>query len=117
VASKSRKIGNLTRKVIANYSSTTVREFKNRTLGSSFAENYDGMERNPKLLQADLQKINFARKQILNLVEAAYGHTPQWERVRSRILAILGRNGLEGSLIGMEAENGTDEKNGIKYHD
>ena len=41
------------------------------------------------------QSIKVARKAILDLLESVYGHTPQWRKVRSQMLKIFGRDGLE----------------------
>lgn len=47
-------------------------------------------------------KIKLARKQILDLLQATYGHEPSWRNVRSRLLKILGRDGLEQSFLQAE---------------
>ncbi len=65
-------------------------------------------------------EIAKARKQVLDLLQATMGHSPQWKFVRSRILKIFGREGLETLIHGQEhceqcnhgkgADNGTDHK-------
>lgn len=65
-------------------------------------------------------EVSKARKQVLDLLQATMGHSPQWKFVRSRILKIFGRDGLEKIVNGQEhcgqckcgkgAENGTDNK-------
>lgn len=39
--------------------------------------------------------IKETRKELLDLLEIAIGESPQWPLVRSRILQIFGRKGLE----------------------
>ncbi len=42
--------------------------------------------------------VKKAQRQILDLLEAAMGESPQWPLIRSRILGVFGRNGLAGAL-------------------
>ena len=45
------------------------------------------------------QAAKIARRQILDLLQATYGHEPSWRNVRARILRILGRDGLEQQFL------------------
>ena len=54
-------------------------------------ENYN----NP---MAPRNPVAWTRKQVLDTIQTTYGHTPQWPHVRSRILKIFGRDGLESML-------------------
>ena len=55
--------------------------------------------------------ISSARRQLLDLLQAAFGHTPAWKGVRSRVLKVFGRDGLE-RLVNpdddIQAVNGVD---------
>jgi len=42
------------------------------------------------------------RKELLDMLELAYGDQPKWQVVRSYILRSLGKNGLEGILDSLE---------------
>jgi hypothetical protein len=42
------------------------------------------------------------RKELLDMLELAYGDQPKWQVVRSYILRSFGKNGLEGILDSME---------------
>lgn len=42
--------------------------------------------------------LTSTRKQVLDLLEVAYGKHDNWLYVRSRILRSLGRSGLEGTI-------------------
>lgn len=48
--------------------------------------------------QEVLRHISVARHEILSVVDAVYGGTPQWPFVRSQLLRILGERGLEGRV-------------------
>ena len=62
--------------------------------------------------------MNGARAELLNLLQAVVDPS-RWEYVRSRILKILGRNGLESKLIDIfqkhGATSGTGETNGAVF--
>ncbi|MGE4107724.1 MAG: hypothetical protein AB7F66_10955 [Bacteriovoracia bacterium] len=38
--------------------------------------------------------IDYARRNLLNNLQSAYGHTDSWPFIRSRVLQIFGRTGL-----------------------
>ena len=42
--------------------------------------------------------ISTTRRRILDLVESAYGETPKFPFIRGRLLGLLGRDGLEGTI-------------------
>lgn len=55
--------------------------------------------------------LNYARRNLLNILEASYGQTESWSFVRSRVLQIFGQNGLNRfSNKQKEINNGTEEK-------
>ena len=45
-----------------------------------------------------LAQIKKDRKDILDLFEVALGDNPRWGAVRSKILSLFGRDGLEGKV-------------------
>lgn len=45
-----------------------------------------------------LETIEFYRGLVLDSVELELGESPQWKRLRSRLLKILGDRGLEGRI-------------------
>lgn len=51
------------------------------------------------------RQISIARREILAIVEAVYGETPQWGFVRGKLLAALGDRGLEGAVQRVLREN------------
>jgi len=58
-----------------------------------------GMENETYSILNSLQlEITSTRKQILDLLEMAFGDHPKWQYARSRVLRALGRSGLEGIL-------------------
>ncbi len=61
-----------------------------------------------KVKSISKDEIAKARKQVLDLIQTTYGHTPQWNHVRSRLLKIFGRDGLEGLVNGSTTEHGAD---------
>ena len=38
--------------------------------------------------------VKLARRQVLDVLEASFGHQPNWPYVRARLLKIFGRDGL-----------------------
>jgi hypothetical protein len=61
-------------------------------------------------LSKELQReVSISRREIVTLIEAVYGQTPQWNFVRSQLLTLLGDRGLEGNLKGVIRENGESE--------
>jgi hypothetical protein len=58
------------------------------------AEDMDSTER-----QRIHQSIRIARKQMLDLLQACYGHQGNWNHVRARVLKIMGRTGLESPFL------------------
>lgn len=58
------------------------------------------------------QSIRLARKQLMDLLQACYGHEPSWENVRARVLKILGRTGIEAPFLQTQLNNGNTE-----YHE
>ena len=55
--------------------------------------------------------LNYARRNLLNILEASYGQTESWSFVRSRVLQIFGQNGLNRfSNKQKEINNGTEKK-------
>lgn len=55
------------------------------------------MEREPS--EALSHTIAATRKQLLDVIELAFGDSPKWPVVRSRVLDLLGESGLEGALV------------------
>ncbi len=64
-------------------------------------------------IQSFHQSLKFARRQLLDLLQATYGHEPSWRNVRSRILKIFGRDGLE-SIFLQQREQGSGVSHGAK---
>lgn len=54
--------------------------------------------------------ISATRRRILDLVESAYGETPKFPFVRSRLLGLFGRDGLEGAIqqLNLNQRTGAD---------
>lgn len=49
--------------------------------------------------------IRYARRSLLDHLEASYGQTPQWPLCRQRVMQIFGRSGL-GRFIDDQQEDG-----------
>lgn len=49
------------------------------------------------------QSIYITRKQLLDLLEMAFGDHPKWSTARSCVLRIFGESGLEGKVKSLEA--------------
>lgn len=56
-----------------------------------------------------------ARKEILDIVEMAYGDSQRWPFVRARILKVFGRNGLEGLFHNTIAMRSNYEELGCNF--
>ncbi len=56
---------------------------------------------NIRELQAEISQT---RKNLLDLLEMAFGDHPKWPYARSRVLRSLGRSGIEGILERMIEE-------------
>lgn len=46
--------------------------------------------------------VSLARKQILDLLELAFGDHPKWPAARTCVLRALGQSGLEGAITAIE---------------
>ena len=58
------------------------------------------------------KNLRNARRQILDMLQVAYGHEPSWRNVRSRVLKIMGREGLEKPFLETISKAGHGAKNG-----
>jgi hypothetical protein len=56
------------------------------------------------------QEIHKARRDTFALVEALVGHQSNWPAIRSQVLKIFGRDGLESLL-----NNGTASNHGMEH--
>lgn len=65
------------------------------------------MER--KIIEHEVKR---ARKRTLDLIETAYGATSNWPFIRSQILNIFGKNGLESVLL--SSSDYQERKHGYK---
>lgn len=52
-----------------------------------------------------LNHIKQTRRQLLDILDVAYRNGPQWPFVRSRILKLFGRDGLEGAVRSLPANH------------
>ncbi len=58
--------------------------------------------------QQDYQFYRSQRKQLIDALQVGCGHLPNWEQIRSRVLKIMGRDGLES--IFLEAETAAEQR-------
>lgn len=60
----------------------------------------------PKNNSEDLRyAVTVARKQIMDLLEMAFGEHPKWPMARTCVLRALGESGLEGALDAVNGQN------------
>ena len=55
--------------------------------------------------------VRTTRKELLTLLETAYGSTQQFGIIRSRILYLFGRDGLEGLVRRLDEKRSGSEEN------
>jgi len=58
-------------------------------------------------LESLLVQIKKDRKDLLDLFEVAIGDSPRWGSIRSKIMSIFGRDGLEGTVKEIISISGT----------
>lgn len=61
--------------------------------------------------------IDYARRNLLNVLESAYGHTESWPFIRSRVLQIFGRSGLGRYLQTPNKEKNNETKETSRQSD
>lgn len=69
------------------------------------------MEHSKYVDQAFDEYLAYARRNLLNILEASYGQTDSWPFIRSRVLQIFGQSGLDRySQKHKEKNNDTETK-------
>ncbi len=49
--------------------------------------------------------VSHTRKQLLDLLELAFGDHPKWSAARTCVLRVLGNSGLEGAIDALESRS------------